>query len=892
MAIRIWRGDAQATAQVTKITPSSIESGDVFTITINRKTISVTADPTGSYEAAGTDTEVNLVHNVVSQLAAIIGTYGSGTTAIPEFVELAAAGYDADSDGLYDYLLITGPTDGRPFTVTGGSSDAGNQTVTVTVTQAGSAGTNEIQTVTFRGTPTGGTFTLTFQGETTSALAYNASAATVETALEALTSVTSGDVSVSGDAGGPYTIEFTGNYAATNVPIMSSDGSSLTGGNTVSVEVVTEGGSGANEIWSIDWDNTGKVAGDSDWVDHFDFKVKTASGVSSATITGYEFDTASSLESHIGNVVGVGVISVTKTYTFGGVGQFQLEWIGGALAGTNIGDTSPVPITIQAVYDVASTAHATTAEVTTAKVQDGGSPDDEVQLVSLPTGPTGGTFTLTFQGQTTGAIAYNASAATVKAALDALSNITAVSVTGTGPWEVTFDGATWGGTDVALMTGSGSSLTGMTATHATTQNAVASTNEKQRIELSGNVTSGTFTLTWDPGGGDETTGNIAYNASASTVQTALEGLATPTAGDFSVTGVAGGPWVVEFTGSYAAADVNAITGDGSSLSGAGSQAIAVASVTTPTGPNWFSDANNWQTPGSGTATAPTTGDTVVFQDSEVDCLYGLDDLSAETFAEVHIRADYVGSIGLPSYEGDYFEYRATALKAGMTKIIVGEGEGAGSPRVRLDASSIQCDLTVHRTGTSADSEPALIWKGTHASNTVAVLRGDVGIGTEFYGDACAVSALKVGFKDDQDGDVSLSIGVGITALGTVVQLGGVVTVDSGSGLTVTSWAKYGGSLYFQGEGAMTTLLELEGSTYYESSGTLTTCEIGNGGEVAATRDLRSRTITTLIMEAGSTFRDPSRVVTLTNGIVLRNCGVDEVTIDVGYDVKLTVAAAP
>jgi hypothetical protein len=45
---------------------------------------------------------------------------------------------------------------------------------------------NEVQRITITGTPTGGTFTLTFQGNTTAPIAYNASAATVVAALEAL----------------------------------------------------------------------------------------------------------------------------------------------------------------------------------------------------------------------------------------------------------------------------------------------------------------------------------------------------------------------------------------------------------------------------------------------------------------------------------------------------------------------------------------------------------------------------------------------------------------------------------------------------------------------------------------------------------------------------------
>ena len=54
-----------------------------------------------------------------------------------------------------------------------------------------------------------GTFTLTFGANTTSAIAYNASAATVAAALNALASIISaGGVTVTGGAGGPYQVAF------------------------------------------------------------------------------------------------------------------------------------------------------------------------------------------------------------------------------------------------------------------------------------------------------------------------------------------------------------------------------------------------------------------------------------------------------------------------------------------------------------------------------------------------------------------------------------------------------------------------------------------------------------------------------------------------------------
>lgn len=90
-------------------------------------------------------------------------------------------------------------------------------------------GTAAAYTVTLNNTPTGGTFTISVTAggstQTTSALAFNAAAATVQTAVQALTNVGTG-LTVSGSAGGPYAVTAASNYGPAAV---SSDGSLLTG---------------------------------------------------------------------------------------------------------------------------------------------------------------------------------------------------------------------------------------------------------------------------------------------------------------------------------------------------------------------------------------------------------------------------------------------------------------------------------------------------------------------------------------------------------------------------------------------------------------------------------------------------------------------------------------
>ena len=104
---------------------------------------------------------------------------------------------------------------------------------------------DEQQTITITGSPTGGTFTLSYQGETTAALNHNSSAATVQSALETLSSIGSGNVSCSGGdlPGTAVVVTFQGTLENTDADPLMPDGSGLTGGTSpaVTVEETTKG---------------------------------------------------------------------------------------------------------------------------------------------------------------------------------------------------------------------------------------------------------------------------------------------------------------------------------------------------------------------------------------------------------------------------------------------------------------------------------------------------------------------------------------------------------------------------------------------------------------------------------------------------------------------------
>jgi len=139
---------------------------------------------------------------------------------------------------------------------------------------------------------------------------------------------------------------------------------------------------------------------------------------------------------------------------------------------------------------------------------------------------TAGTFTLTIGGNTTGNIDYDDSASDVQTAINALSNVSGVTVAlNTGATQAgDAEGFTIAFADSIKLTVTAtiSGLTGPTtatitevdeATHATT-----AVPNQVSISFDADATAGTFTLTC----GGETTAGIAYDAAVGVVKSAIE----------------------------------------------------------------------------------------------------------------------------------------------------------------------------------------------------------------------------------------------------------------------------------------------------------------------------------------------------------------------------------
>lgn len=94
--------------------------------------------------------------------------------------------------------------------------------------------TNEVQSLATTGTPTGGFFKLSFKGYTTPNIAFNAVAAVVQAALEALSSIGTTGVTVTGGPGPatPYVVTFQNQLGFQAVPLLTPDSTGYTGGTT------------------------------------------------------------------------------------------------------------------------------------------------------------------------------------------------------------------------------------------------------------------------------------------------------------------------------------------------------------------------------------------------------------------------------------------------------------------------------------------------------------------------------------------------------------------------------------------------------------------------------------------------------------------------------------
>lgn len=133
---------------------------------------------------------------------------------------------------------------------------------------------NLVQVVTLTGTPTGGTFTLSGNGNTTAGIAFGATNTAVQTAVRTLGGAFAG-ATVAGSAGGPFTITL-GTVGVATGPLLAN-GAALTGGTspaavvaqspTLDTKLRAIGGDWSQAAWGQGMDITIKVSDSASYVD-------------------------------------------------------------------------------------------------------------------------------------------------------------------------------------------------------------------------------------------------------------------------------------------------------------------------------------------------------------------------------------------------------------------------------------------------------------------------------------------------------------------------------------------------------------------------------------------------------------------------------------------------
>ena len=790
MSTKTYRGDSVAVAKVVNLTPvGPIVAGQIFTVWCNTKPASYTA-------IAG-----DVPSSVVTGLANAIIT---AQATIPEFTE-----FTPTQNGTT--LVLTAVTPGVPFEVT--ATCSGN--IVVTENTAGGPAVNEVHKIRLIGTYTGGTFAITYNfgagNVATSPIAYNASAATVQAALVALTGVGTGQVVVTGGAGpsNPWYATWTGTLGGQAIAVGTIDGSSLTGGATITIAEQQLGNGLSDEFQQVD---VSPACNPNDSASLAATYTLTLDGNTTSALrvdaTAAQIQTALAALPNVGsgNVECFGDIVSSAAYrNYGAFVHFK-----GALAGTNVstltvsgytGTYSAPTITpiqdggatsaddfqyalynetsggIYMVYNgqttgpitnnnsgfagAAAAAQAALQALSTigsgnvtvycqfnrdgfntggwlvrftgalantralpignlggnpfltfSRPQVGQANTNEIQTIALAA--TGGTFTLTAGAQTTSAIAWNASTGTLQTRIqtDLSTTFTAVTVTGSGtvaaPWVVTVTNPA--NEAIALMTWNAGSLTGGSGAITELTAGHAGVNEVQVITEVAGISGGTFLL----GFGGLPTEALAWNATNAQVQAALRALSS--INTVTVSGSAGGPWTVTWSGAQASTHEPLLFADGSLLTGATTNLIPVTTATWSSGPLHYDDPTNWSPAG-----IPGSLDGVHFDGGSTDCLYGFDQISPFTWATSPNQGTWTGKSALQNGQVVFVTSSNTlpsGLSAGTSYYLVNVNRDAKTFQLATSLGGAPVSVTTTGTGTHtvgarlASIECSMRWSGS------------------------------------------------------------------------------------------------------------------------------------------------------------------------------------
>lgn len=454
-----------------------------------------------------------------------------------------------------------------------------------------------------------------------------------------------------------------------------------------------------------------------------------------------------------------------------------------SVAAYKLGAGGPTPFGVVLVFSAVDTPSLSLNDISgTSAIEElvDATPSGVTEIQQFYTNGIGGSFTL--NGNT---VSIPASTSTVQAAMGGSS---VVSVTGSGTPDDPFE-MTWvsGGNQTQVTIGTTNIATGaVTATVATVQEGEGPVARQWTVTKSG-VTGGTWVFEYS----GYKTGDLAYNISAADLQTALQALGSVGSGNMTVSGTA--PYTITIAGDLADEDQTELPDlivYNEDLTGTTGFTVNIESVQEATGPNHWNDPLNWKNIATGANGLPADGDDVLIDlaDDSRSILYGLEQ-SGVTLNSIKITNAFEGRIGLPNWnENGYHEYRPTELEIGLDpsgdkEIKIGTGvQGSGSGLIKINTGSTEVHLRIFSTnGPEVDQPRAVMWRGTHASNTLEMISGSFAAGP-FNGDAYTLTTIT-----QRDGDILLGSG------------GSVDDIDSTGGALYADDIAISGRFAFRGQ---------------------------------------------------------------------------------------------
>ena len=341
------------------------------------------------------------------------------------------------------------------------------------------AGTDEVQTILFSDVPDEGYFSVSYEGYETVSINYDDTAADFQTALRALDYLT--DVTVSGDFSAGFTITFTGIDGDQEQPLLVEEENTLKKSAVALTITISKTIPGVNQgVVDMTCTETGPISANTRTVTNILSPIVGVDSTINVTdaVLGRDRETDAEFRirrrtrlttSEAGTLEAI----MNKIWTLNDDQYSELAQLQNVNAYENSGDSidsrnlpaHSFMVVVRQVGDVDDRDDEIAQMIFDSKpagIQS--SFGNDVHDISFTGTPSSGTWTLTYVGQTTSNLAYNASNTDVQNALNALSNLSGTVVTGTMAegFSVEYDGDN-SSIIMEVLTGDISSLVGVTA---------------------------------------------------------------------------------------------------------------------------------------------------------------------------------------------------------------------------------------------------------------------------------------------------------------------------------------------------------------------------------------------------------------------------------------------